>query len=210
MSDFGNVYIANIHQYVTFDITTRPYRSPEIMLGIPYGPGVDVFACGTMFYELATCQYLFYSSQNHQSNNEKNLSQLRDMTDIMGPFPMHMIKRGKYGVNYFNRKCEFLSDSSHSHSHPLNKTHPKGNKYRTGVVIFDHQTQHQPPLKTLIQQNTTNIKGHEEKQMFLNLLSHMLELDPSKRWDARQCKNHPWLKQIHDRFLKVGDDAFLY
>ena len=105
VADLGNGCLVNKHN--SSDITTRQYRSPEVLLGYPYGTPVDIFSCGAMFFELATGHVLFQPAKNRDSylRNEDHLSLIYRTTGYM---PRHLIKEGKYSGHYFNRRCEFL------------------------------------------------------------------------------------------------------
>lgn len=46
------------HAMTTY-ISTRWFRAPEVLLGLPYGPPMDVFAAGCIFSEMHTKQPLF-------------------------------------------------------------------------------------------------------------------------------------------------------
>lgn len=181
VADFGNACWT--YKHYSSDITTRQYRSPEVLLGYAYGTGVDIFSCGTMFFELATGEFLFQPKKGDgsQSNdiNIRNENHLVLMHRTMGPIPRYMIKDGKYSENYFTRKCEFLN-------HSRSSLEPR-------------------PLVDLLQRY--EYKGNDIN-LFADFLSHLVELDPKKRWTATQAKNHPWLADIHNNFLQNGFKAF--
>ena len=94
------------HKHYGSDITTRQYRSPEVLLGCSYGKGVDIFSCGVMFFELATGECLF-NPPRQPSVHRRNEEHLLLMSRTIGNIPRHMIKQGKYAHNYFSRTCEY-------------------------------------------------------------------------------------------------------
>eukprot|EP00954_Amorphochlora_amoebiformis_P011778 919843-Amorphochlora_amoeboformis.AAC.2 len=57
ISDLGNG--CWIHKHFTDDITTRQYRSPEVILGLPYSCPTDIWSVACMVFELITGDYLF-------------------------------------------------------------------------------------------------------------------------------------------------------
>lgn len=178
ISDFGNACWMSKH--FGSDITTRQYRSPEVLLGYPYGKGVDIFSCGTMFFELATGEFLFQpdfkeydidmiSKQTSQQKLiKKNSLHLLLMNRTLGIIPTHMIKKGKYGSYYFNRKCEFL----HFHGRQEHKS-----------------------IECLLTQHGY---FNQDASLFADFLSKLLEMDPQKRITAKEAKNHPWLKEARE------------
>jgi serine/threonine protein kinase len=109
VADLGNGCLVNKHN--SSDITTRQYRSPEVLLGYSYSTPVDIFSCGAMFFELATGHVLFQPASNRDSylRNEDHLSLIYRTTGYM---PRHLIKEGKYSNHYFNRRCEFLHNTN--------------------------------------------------------------------------------------------------
>jgi len=40
-------------------IQTRPYRAPEVILGLSYSPSTDLWSLGCLIFELLTCDLLF-------------------------------------------------------------------------------------------------------------------------------------------------------
>ncbi|SPQ99904.1 unnamed protein product (mitochondrion) [Plasmodiophora brassicae] len=57
LADLGNACWT--YKHFTSDITTRQYRSPEAIVGAPYGPPVDIWALAALVFELITGDYLF-------------------------------------------------------------------------------------------------------------------------------------------------------
>lgn len=179
MADFGNVYFHEKQQFITFNLTTRPYRSPEIILGYPFGPGIDIFSCGVMFFEMATCRHLFFEfGENNETN--KNVKQLQNMIRLLGPMPIKMIKEGKYGKFYFNRLCEIKNQNNYK------------NKQIGDIYGY---------LKE-------NASLEKEIDQFFDVLMHMLDLDPLKRWDAKRLKTHEWFEKIDKLYQEKGINSF--
>lgn len=81
-------------------IQTCYYKSPELLLGIPYDQSVDIWAFGCLFYELLTGQILFDIDTNIiQSNDERY--HLFMMTEKIGVIPISMIMSSPYKNIYF-------------------------------------------------------------------------------------------------------------
>lgn len=175
VADFGNACWT--HKHNSSDISTRQYRSPEALLGYPYSTGVDIFSCGCMFFELATGTYLF-SPKRGSDINRRNEVHLAQMQETIGIIPRYMIQEGKYGRNYFNRRCEFL------HEHVAASTNP---------------------LSSLLQHHKFD---PTEIKMFADFLSHLVDLNPKTRWTATMAKRHPWLEAVHLDYEKRGLSVF--
>jgi len=176
VADFGNA--CWIHKHYSSDITTRQYRSPEVLLGYPYGTGVDMFACGVMLFEMATGELPFRPEKN-KDPYYRNEDHLTLIYRTAGYIPRHMIKDGKYSDHYFNRRCEFRR-------HSVDSLEPR-------------------PLEDLLRRyNYTS----DDIPVFCDLLMHLLEPDPQKRFSASQSKQHPWLAEIHAAYESKGLAAF--
>lgn len=176
VADFGNACWT--HKHYSSDITTRQYRSPEVLLGYPYGTGVDMFACGIMFFEMATGELPFRPEKN-KDPYYRNEDHLTLIYRTAGYIPRHMIKEGKYSDHYFNRRCEFRR-------HSVDSLEPR-------------------PLEDLLRRY--NYKD-EDASVFCDFLMHLLEPDPKNRWTATQSKQHPWLAEIHLAYQERGLNAF--
>ncbi|CAF0736311.1 unnamed protein product [Didymodactylos carnosus] len=65
--------------YYTDYVATRWYRAPELLIGLPYGKGVDVWAIGCIMAELSTGQAIF--------PGESDIDQLYRIQKSLGPLP---------------------------------------------------------------------------------------------------------------------------
>ncbi|CAF3899012.1 unnamed protein product [Rotaria sordida] len=82
LCDFGFARFCNtktMADYYTDYVATRWYRSPELLVGSPYGKPVDVWACGCIMAELKTGQALFAG--------ESDIDQLYRIQKCLGALP---------------------------------------------------------------------------------------------------------------------------
>ncbi|CAE7581205.1 Prpf4b [Symbiodinium natans] len=98
--DFGSAMDAS-EQVKTAYLQPRYYRAPEIMLGVPYDMGIDMWSAGTTIYELATGKILFTGKTNNQMMNK--------MISVVGKFPERMWKVGEFARKHFNENGDFMS-----------------------------------------------------------------------------------------------------
>jgi len=77
LGSFESVATAPQHSSMTDGMITRYYRAPEVLLGLPYGAGVDVWAAGCTLAELATASTLWKGSDD--------LHQLALIVGTLGP-----------------------------------------------------------------------------------------------------------------------------
>ncbi|KAJ2383733.1 serine/threonine protein kinase, CMGC, dual-specificity, partial [Coemansia sp. RSA 2603] len=66
-------------------IQSRFYRAPEVILGLPYGTGIDVWSLGCIVAEMLTGYPLF------PGENERE--QLSCVVEVLGPPPAYMLER---------------------------------------------------------------------------------------------------------------------
>ncbi|KAA0167970.1 hypothetical protein FNF27_07217 [Cafeteria roenbergensis] len=96
--DFGSSCFVTDH--LTSYIQSRSYRAPEVILGLPYGPKLDVWSLGCILYEMATGRVLFV--------NDSVQTILARMQSVLGPIPDHMIDAGKESAQFFSQtRCVF-------------------------------------------------------------------------------------------------------
>ena len=55
--DYGNAYLH--HDQRCSYVQSRAYRAPEVVLGLPYSPKVDMWSLGCILMELFTGKLLF-------------------------------------------------------------------------------------------------------------------------------------------------------
>lgn len=65
LCDFGSASTINDNDITPY-LVSRFYRSPEIILGIPYDHGIDMWSAGCTIYELYTGKILFSGKSNNQ------------------------------------------------------------------------------------------------------------------------------------------------
>ncbi|GIQ79532.1 hypothetical protein KIPB_000186 [Kipferlia bialata] len=89
--DFGSssYLFDHLHSYVQ----SRSYRAPEVLLGCPYGPPIDIWSLGCIVVELLTGHVLFL--------NDTIQTILARIMAVVGPIPRHLILSGKYSHKYF-------------------------------------------------------------------------------------------------------------
>ncbi|KAL5064556.1 hypothetical protein RYX36_026293 [Vicia faba] len=81
--DFGSTTYERVDQ--SYIVSTRHYRAPEVILGLGWSHPCDIWSVGCILVELCTGEALF---QTHE-----NLEHLAMMERVLGPLPMHMLKK---------------------------------------------------------------------------------------------------------------------
>ncbi|CAI5479544.1 unnamed protein product [Closterium sp. Yama58-4] len=76
-------------------VQSRSYRAPEVILGLPYGPKIDVWSLGCILAELCSGQVLF--------QNDSLATLLARVVGIIGPIDPSLLRRAKDTHKYFTR-----------------------------------------------------------------------------------------------------------
>lgn len=82
-------------------IQSRFYRSPEVLLNIPYNQAIDMWSLGCILYELHTGDPLF--------NGNSEVDQMMKITEVLGMPPEHMLEKGQKTKRYFKRDDEAVA-----------------------------------------------------------------------------------------------------
>jgi len=76
LTDFGLARIYEFYTLLTSVVVTLWYRSPEVLMGLPYATPVDVWSCGCIFAELFLRKPLF--------PGQYEMDQLQKILDLIG------------------------------------------------------------------------------------------------------------------------------
>ncbi|XP_023036909.1 SRSF protein kinase 3 [Drosophila willistoni] len=160
IADLGNACWVDRH--FTEDIQTRQYRSLEVILGAGYDTSADIWSTACMVFELATGDYLFEPhSGDTYSRDEDHIAHI---IELLGPIPRHIVFRGTYAQQTFNRNGELRN---------ITGLKPWG---LMDVLVEKYEW------------------SDPEAEAFAAFLKPMLEFDPAKRATAAECLEHPWLR----------------
>lgn len=122
--DFGSSCFAHgkIHTY----IQSRYYRSPEIVLGLGYGPAIDMWSLGCILFEIDGGCPLF------PAKNEQDLMVLQ--MELLGVPPDHVLGRAKRAEEFF---CG---------NRPLRTTDRKGRVHPAGSRALGEACRNSDPV----------------------------------------------------------------
>ncbi|XP_014366615.2 serine/threonine-protein kinase prp4 isoform X2 [Papilio machaon] len=175
LCDFGAASHITDNEITPY-LVSRFYRAPEIILGVPYDYGIDMWSTACTIYELSTGRIMF----SGKSNNEM----LKYFMDLKGKIPNKIAKKGQFKDQHFDANCNFLY-------HELDKI-----TEREKVVIMssikptrDLQLELAPPHHRLPPAEAKKIAQLKD------LLERMLMLDPTKRASVNHCLTHPFIQE---------------
>ncbi|XP_038216440.1 serine/threonine-protein kinase prp4 [Zerene cesonia] len=175
LCDFGAASQVSDNDITPY-LVSRFYRSPEIILGVPYDHGIDMWSTACTIYELSTGKIMF----SGKSNNEM----LKYFMDLKGKIPNRIIKKGHFKEQHFDANCNFLY-------HELDKI-----TEREKVVIMSSIK----PTRDLLSElapSLHRLPAPEAKKVnqLKDLLERMLMIDPTKRASVNHCLAHPFIQE---------------
>ena len=94
--DFGSA--CDERQTVYTYIQSRFYRSPEVLLGLPYSSAIDMWSLGCIVVELFLGLPLFPGSSEY--------NQVSRITEMLGMPPMWMLEMGKQSGEFFEKTAD--------------------------------------------------------------------------------------------------------
>ncbi|KAK8890965.1 hypothetical protein M9Y10_028166 [Tritrichomonas musculus] len=94
--DFGSSCFAGQQKYEY--IQSRFYRAPEVIIGVPYGPPMDIWSTALVIIELLIGRPLFPGDDEDE--------QLVMIAELLGEPPIEMVQNGK-------RSDEFFDEDNH-------------------------------------------------------------------------------------------------
>lgn len=174
-----------IYQY----IQSRFYRSPEVLLGLPYDLAIDMWSLGCILVEMHTGEPLFAGSNEYD--------QMMKIVEVLGVPPIHMLATAPKTPNFF----EQLSDGSYI------------------VKIKDRKPPYKAPgsrlLKDILGLETHGPGGRRagepghaiaDYQRFKDLVTRMLDYDPKLRMTPRHALQHQFFKHTADESTNTANN----
>ncbi|GBG33112.1 Protein kinase, putative [Hondaea fermentalgiana] len=216
--DFGSSCFSN--QTVYTYIQSRFYRAPEVLVGMPYGPAIDMWSLGCVAAELYIGLPIFPGVSEH--------NQLCRIQETVGEMPTHLLDRAKETRKFYTRYAErggarswrlksakvwaleqrlekvertkryvrqiLLEDIVHKCATRADADDPSrpGRSERLAQVLKPWDGKE--PLPT-----TKESRRTRTRESFLDFLRGLLQLDPTERWTAVQARGHPFVRNIRQQ-----------
>ncbi|XP_025997102.1 serine/threonine-protein kinase PRP4 homolog isoform X2 [Solenopsis invicta] len=173
LCDFGSASHAHENEPTPY-LVSRFYRAPEIILGIPYDFGLDMWSVGCTIYELYTGKIMFSGKTNNQM--------LKYFMDLKGKMPNKLIRKGSFKDQHFDSNCNFLY-------HEVDKV-----TEREKVVVMSTL----PATRDLSAELGGNSLPPEQNRkvgQLKDLLERTLMLDAGKRITVNHALAHPFIQE---------------
>ncbi|KAI0218559.1 dual specificity protein kinase yak1 [Massospora cicadina] len=156
-------------------IQSRFYRSPEVLLGLPYSAAIDMWSVGCILAELFLGLPLLPGTSEYD--------QLSRIVELLGPPPAFMVDFGKRGTDYFTkgllangtRYYEFKPPEAYASEGGTCGGPPSG--YPTFQLRTPRETQ----------------REWEFRAAFSDFILGLLNLNPLERWSPHQARMHPFI-----------------
>ncbi|KAM7187749.1 Protein kinase-like domain containing protein [Rhypophila sp. PSN 637] len=188
--DFGSA--CDERQTVYTYIQSRFYRSPEVLLGLPYSSAIDMWSLGCIVVELFLGLPLFPGSSEY--------NQVSRIVEMLGNPPNWMIEMGKQAGDFFEkRQDEFNRKTYHLKSMEQYSREHNGVKEQPSKKYFQANTL--PDIIKTYPMPRKNMKQSEiDREMnnriaFIDFVRGLLTINPLERWSPQQAKMHPFITQ---------------
>ncbi|KAJ2744521.1 dual specificity protein kinase yak1, partial [Coemansia sp. BCRC 34301] len=165
-------------------IQSRFYRSPEILLGLPYSSRIDMWSLGCIVAELYLGLPLFPGSSEY--------NQLSRIIDLLGLPPTNMLERARRTDEFFN----YLGPSTWDLKSMVQYAREHNVEEKQSKRYFNATTLEELITTYPIRRRMTEAEQQREFQLrfaLIDFLRGLLHLDPDKRWSPQQAAMHPFI-----------------
>ena len=207
IADFGNsCFLKNLDSKIY--LQSLYYRAPEAILHLrDKNEKIDIWSIGCILGEL----YL----GNPIMPGNSSYDQLYKINILIGEIPQYMIEQSNKRDVYFTKdnltyNYRIKSPNEYYKENPdVPKSEyeiPKNMKNIDDLInvkrdiIKSKNSLHKSMHNSSLSLNSSNTK--EDLVAFIHLMKGMLQIDPKKRWNCKQCLKHPFLtKEKLDKFI---------
>ncbi|KAF9902263.1 dual specificity protein kinase yak1 [Linnemannia zychae] len=193
--DFGSA--CHEQQTVYTYIQSRFYRSPEVLVGLPYSSSIDIWSVGCIAAELFLGLPLFPGSSEY--------NQLSRIVEMLGILPTYMLEIGKTAHEFFEQvrpehmghnynvptQKRYRLKSMETYSREHNVVEQPSKRYFQATTLPDIVNSYPMMKKGMTQAEVE--KEMMNRASFINFLQGLLNLNPIERWSPHQAKLHPFI-----------------
>ncbi|KAK4250576.1 kinase-like domain-containing protein [Corynascus novoguineensis] len=187
--DFGSA--CDERQTVYTYIQSRFYRSPEVLLGLPYSSAIDMWSLGCIVVELFLGLPLFPGSSEY--------NQVSRIVEMLGNPPNWMIEMGKQAGEFFEKRQDEFGRRTYHLKSMEQYSRERGVKEQPSKKYFQANTL--PEIIKSYPMPRKNMKQSEiDREMnnriaFIDFVRGLLTINPLERWSPQQAKLHPFITQ---------------
>ncbi|KAJ3102616.1 dual specificity protein kinase yak1 [Phlyctochytrium planicorne] len=183
-------------------IKSRFYRSPEVLLGLPYTSSIDMWSLGCIAAELFLGLPLFPGSSEY--------NQVARIVEMLGVPHSYMCEKGKSAHQFFEKygdgKGQWRLKTMEQYMKETGTVEQPSKRYFNGTTLQEIVNSYPVMRKGLSSKDVekgivyvlihaTNNRPLEmqNRQALVDFLSGLLQLNPLERWSPQQAKMHPFL-----------------
>ena len=190
--DFGSACFEGQSTYTY--IQSRFYRSPEVLIGLPYDSAIDIWSLGCVAAELFLGLPILPGVHEHD--------QLSRILEMIGPMPEWMLEQGSKSGRFFKSRVPTEQSSSwefRSRQEYISVLSEDEKQSKGGLSKLEQQQTNRYFKKTKLEDIVMHhgvcntVKERKQLGLFVHFLKGVLEIDPWKRWTAYQASMHPFL-----------------
>ncbi|KAF7560310.1 hypothetical protein G7046_g3832 [Stylonectria norvegica] len=187
--DFGSA--CDERQTVYTYIQSRFYRSPEVLLGLPYSSAIDMWSLGCIVVELFLGLPLFPGSSEY--------NQVSRIVEMLGNPPNWMIEMGKQAGEFFEKRQDEFGRRTYHLKSMEQYAREHSTKEQPSKKYFQASTL--PEIIKSYPMPRKNMKQNEiDREMnnriaFIDFVRGLLTINPLERWSPQQAKLHPFITQ---------------
>ncbi|XP_063385517.1 serine/threonine-protein kinase minibrain [Cydia fagiglandana] len=171
-----------IYQY----IQSRFYRSPEVLLGIPYDLAIDMWSLGCILVEMHTGEPLF--------SGANEIDQMNKIVEVLGMPPDHLLDQAHKTRKFFDKL-----PASEGGGYVLKKVNGKdGRKYRAAGTRRLHDILGVEGGGPAARRRGEPGHSVSDYLKFKDLILRMLEYDPKQRVTPYYALQHNFFKRTAD------------
>lgn len=205
--DFGSA--CDERQTVYTYIQSRFYRSPEVLLGLPYSSAIDMWSLGCIVVELFLGLPLFPGSSEY--------NQVSRIVEMLGNPPNWMIEMGKQAGEFFDKKTDEFGRRTYHLKSMEQYSRDHGTKEQPSKKYFQAETlpeiiksypmprKNMKPMEIergrpphIFEVYISGTDGPAEMNnriAFIDFVRGLLTINPLERWSPQQAKLHPFITQ---------------
>jgi len=182
-------------------IQSRWYRSPEVLLGVPYGTKVDMWSLGVMLMELLTGVPLFPGGRKPDTHRTHAHDMLVKFVQVLGPLPIEIVEASVKASDEFDASqlpVKKGTNGKESPASPCEQTSRGTVDLRDRLFQFElrrNATKALPRVALLRKISTSAVKrcgkGNDLRD-FLDLVSTLLKYNPKRRSSPHIALEHPF------------------
>ena len=172
-------------------VQSRWYRAPEVLLGAPLGPALDVWSVGCVVAELALGTPLL--------PGESEFNQLARVVRLFGVPPPRMLSRSRNAHAYFVEVGGGLVSDGGASSNGGGEWALRTDRARLEPPLVRYLPA-DVPLDALVGSAQATRKPHERAAL-LALIHGTLDVEPEGRWPAARAARH---SELHGAEVRNG------